>query len=207
MAEQTCDCCEPSVGAPTDRWLEERPVTSAPLPPDVSRTMNLFFDEPIETFEDFAGAIRGELDEESLHVADLCHTAAETPHRGIVGDAMYPFECFFDGVVLAYLVDEPVEVRTESPAGAPIELVVAPDGGIATTPPAAVMSFGISPEPSRRVDRSSVDEAVTSAVCPYVRAFRSREHYESWAAGVPAATVGMPLEAGVGVAACLTGEI
>lgn len=43
-----------------------------------------------------------------------------------------------------------------------------------------------------------------AAVCPYVKAFPSRESYERWAESVNGATVGMPLAAGVPFAIVLS---
>jgi alkylmercury lyase len=211
MSDQTCDCCgEMTVGQSTepapssDRWLDERPVTDAPLPSDVANTMSQFLGESVETLDDFVTAARDATGGGALAVDDLCHTEDETPHRAIAEDETYHFECFYDGVALAHLVNESVEIRTESPAHERIETRASPEGDIDVTPSDAVMSFGIAVgvEPPA-ADGRPVDEAAVAAMCPYVKAFPTRESYERWAETVDAATVGMPLTAGVPVAAAL----
>lgn len=250
-----------SVGHATDGWasgswwLDERPVTDAPLPSDVTAAMgDVLNATSINTLGDVAAAVRevvggdaegdagggagrdggrdaggvaaGEdaadataAESGALDAADLCHTAAETPHRATMGDETYRFRCFFDGVVLAHLADERVAVRTESPAGDPIGLEASPDGTLGVTPADAVMSFGVAataaadgPDAGVGSDDAvdgapSVDGATPEelAICPYVRAFPARDDYERWAEGVDAPTVGLPLAAGVAFAAALAG--
>lgn len=209
MSDQTCDCCKTTAGQPTkstlasDRWLDERPVTDAPLPSDVASTMSRFLGEPVETLDDFVTATRDATDGGALAVDDLCHTEDETPHRAIAEDETYYFECFYDGIALAHLVNESVEIRTESPAHERIEMRASPEGDIDVTPSDAVMSFGIALGVKPPADGRSVDEAAVAAMCPYVKAFPTRESYERWAETVDAAMVGMPLTAGVPVAAAL----
>lgn len=208
MSEQTCDCCEQDevptdTTSPLERWLDDRPVEEASLPPDMRRHAGRFLGEPVETTGDLVAAIRAAVGG-PLTVDELCHTAKETPHTATVGEETYTFECFFDGVGLAFLADGPVTVRTESPAGVPVEVIASPDGEVETTPPGAVMSLGIASdvaEPETDADRL---EAAYAAVCPYVKAFGSRTGYLNWAAGGDGATVGMPLAAGMSVAKSLT---
>lgn len=217
MSDQTCGCCGSAAGeqpedressdrrTTADRWLAARPVTDAALPADVGDAFGRFLGEDVATLGDIAAAIREASGGGALVVDDLCHAGAPTPHRATVGDETYYFECFYDGVVLAALRDEPVEIRTESPAGAEIELTMAPNGTVDATPTDAVLSFGIASdvEPPAH-DDPPVDEAAIQAICPYVKAFATRRSYESWAAGVDAATVGAPLADGASFAIALT---
>jgi alkylmercury lyase len=211
MSEQTCDCCEITVEqstehtSPSDRWLAERPVTKAPLPQEMARRMDRFFDrESVETLADFITAARNATGGGSISVDDLCHAAAETPHRAIVEGETYHFQCFYDGIALAHLVDKPVEIRTESPTDEPVTMQASPDGDISVTPPDAAMSFGVATVQETLLRESSIREAIYEAICPSVKAFSGREPYERWAEEIDAATVGMPLAAGVPVAAALT---
>lgn len=202
MSDETCSCGGSGVEQPTeetDRWVDDRPVRSALLPDDVARVMTAFFGTgPVETFDDFVAATR-EGAGGALAVEDLCHVDGETPHVARAAGETYRFRCFYDGVALAYLVDEPVEIRTESPAGTGIELRVTPDGEVETSPPEAVMSFGIATDAADVTDPTA--EAVYGQVCPYVKAFPSRDSYREWAAAVDAATVGVPIAAGLPIAA------
>lgn len=220
MSELDCDCCGSTAEqhddrvATADRWLEARPVTDAQLPADVTEAMERFLGESVETLDDVVAAMREATGGGPLAEEDLCYSDGETPHSATVGEETHYFECFFDGVALAFLADEPVEIKTETPAGEPIELTASPEGEVDSTPSDAVLSFGISrdvaPAPEaeaggEHTDRT-VDEAAIAAICPAVRAFSTRRSYETWAAAAGYATVGLPLEAGVPVAAALAGE-
>lgn len=209
MSNEACDCCgatpERSTGrtATPDRWLGERPVGEARLPPDVAEIMSRFYGaERVATLDDFVAATRAATGGGAIDVDELCHVEGETPHRATTVDETYHFRCFFDGIALAHLVDEPVDIRTESPAGTPVEMHATSDGDVDATPSDTVMSLGIAAD-AEAPDDEPTPEAVYEAVCPYVKAFPSRDTYESWAAGVDAATIGMPLAAGVPVAAAL----
>ena len=210
MSDQTCDCREPAAELTTerasshDRWLVERPVTNVPLPEDVGDHMGRFLGtEPVETLAGFVAALRDTIDRGSLAVDDLCHAATETPHRATTSGETYHSRCFYDGVALAHLADEPAKIHTENPAGKPIEMQASPDGDITVTPPDAAMSFGIAGDVDSVAPDGPHPEAAYKAICPYVKAFSTRESYERWAEGVDAPTVGMPLAASVPIAAAL----
>jgi alkylmercury lyase len=225
MSNQTADCCE-QCGATTDstsvalatsrepdapetdagaRWLDERPALDGSLPSDLARLASEFYGVgDVETLGDYATATRAAADG-NIEVADLCHADGETPHRATTNGETYHFQCFYDGVVLARLRSEPVSIRTESPGGSVVELEVAADGSVTDAPSAAAMSFGIAPE-AVTGDGEPTPEEVYGAVCPYVKAFPSREAYEGWAAATDAATVGLPLTAGLPVATALVPE-
>lgn len=223
MSDQTCDCCKTGDNITADdRWLTE-PVMNAPLPSDVKRHMSQFFGREIETLDALAGEIRevtgsdggsddgcgggDDASSGSLAIDDLCRVAAETPHQATTAAETYYFRCFYDGIMLAHLVDEPVEIRTESPAGELIEMRASPNGAIDVTPSDAVMSFSVvtDVEPSTDDDANpTIGEIAEMVMCPYVKAFPTRDAYAYWAAGSDGATVGMPLAAGVPFAAALT---
>lgn len=209
MSDQTCDCCGTADNTTVDdRWLTE-PVMNAPLPTDMKRHTSQFFGREIETLAVLAGAIREVAGSDgrstdgggSFVIDDLCHVGTETPHRATTADETYYFRCFYDGIVLAHLVGEPVEIRTESPVGEPIEMRASPDGTIDDTPSDAVMSFGIATGVEADPTVGEIDEMI---MCPYVKAFPTREAYAYWAEGVDGATVGMSLADGVSFAAALT---
>lgn len=186
----------------SERWLDERPVTEATLPPDVARAMEQFYGaDSVGTLEAFVAATRAAAGG-SIDVEDLCHVEGETPHRATTAEGIFHFRCFYDGVALALLADEPVEIRTESPAGTPIDVQVSADGDVEASPATAAMSLGVAAD-APATDGAPTPAAVYGAICPYVRAFPTRERYERWAAGAAAATVGMPLDAGVPIAGAL----
>jgi len=179
-------------------------VTNAPLPKDVEKRMSRFLGvASIDTLAGFVAALRDAISGESLAIEDLCHAAAETPHRATMDGETHHFRCFYDGVALAHLADEPVGVRTESPAGESIEVLASSGGYVDVTPPGAAMSFGIAGDVETADPDGPLPEEAYEVICPYVRAFSTRESYERWAKSVDAATIGMPLAAGVSVAAAL----
>jgi hypothetical protein len=212
------DCCEtttPSTDSTTadDRWIAED-VMNAPLPSTMTRSMSQFFGREIETLDAFVVAIREVTDgggdgDDPLSINDLCHTGVETPHRATTADETYHFRCFYDGVALAHLVDELVEIQTESPAGEIIAMSVSPNGDIDVTPADAVMSFGIATDVPSVDDTNagpSIEEMAMKVMCPYVKAFSTRAAYEHWAESVDGTTVGMSLAAGMPIAVALTSE-
>ena len=209
MSDQACDCCRSTTVRTTepashDRWLVGRPVRDAPLPQAVGRNVGrLLGEEPVDTLAGFVVAIRDATGGGSLAVDDLCHAATETPHRAAMDGEGYFFQCFYDGVALAHLADESVEIRTESPAGEPVEMRASPDGTVDVTPPDAAVSFGVAADGDAPRSADPTPGEAYGAICPYVKAFPSREAYDRWAESIDVATVGLPLAAGVPIAAAL----
>ena len=212
MSNEDCNCTDLTVGEADERtedsdsWIGERPVKTARLPADVAGNMSRFFGESVEGFGDVISAIRNVTEGDGIDVDELCHVEGETPHYAKTADETYYFRCFYDGIALAHLVNEAVEIRTETPTEDPIEMQVSPESSIDVTPSDAVMSFGVAT--GRDIPAGDVPTApeVYEAVCPYVKAFRTRGEYERWSNDVAATTVGIPLESGVPIAAALTGE-
>lgn len=220
MATETCGCdscggesTDDSTGATRkdrpsldERWLGGDDPLAAPLPADVRAGMErLLPGESVATLADWVDALRRvAADGGPIGVDDLCHADGETPHRGTLHGETHHFQCFFDAVALAELADAPVDIRTESPGGTVVEARASGDGDLSVTPDDAVVSFGAR----RDVDPSDGDPTLGDAyatICPAVKAFPDRAAYERWAADTPAATVAMPLSAGLGVARALTG--
>lgn len=211
MSGETCTCDvsndrdEGSETTAADRWIDERPPTDGSLPRDVTRLMSRFYSaDAVETLGDFVSATRADAGGGAIDVEDLCHVDGDSRHVATTPGETYHFRCFYDGIALSLLAEEPVEITTESPAGKSIEVRVTPDGDVESTPPGTVLSFGIAADVEPPAAGAPDPGDVYAAVCPYVKAFRTRAAYEGWAAAVDAATVGMPLEAGIPVAEALT---
>ena len=210
MSNQDCNCATPAVDGKdaqtpeTDGWIEARPVKTAEFPNPVADNMSRFFGASIDTFDDMVAAIRTVVEGDGIAIDELCHVDGETPHYAKTASEIYYFRCFYDGIALAHLVDEPVEIRTETPTEEPIEIQASPRDGVDVTPSDAVMSFGVTTEIDVPADETPSAPDVYGAVCPYVKAFYTREDYERWAKDVAATTVGIPLDAGVPIAAALT---
>ncbi|WP_306061498.1 organomercurial lyase [Natronococcus wangiae] len=210
MSDESCNCADlavdqtPKQTTNADSWVAERPVKTARLPEAMADNMGRFFGESIETFDDMISAIRNVVEGDGIAVDELCHVEKETPHYANTEDETYYFRCFYDGIALAHLVDEPVEIRTETPTNDPIEIQASPEGEIDVTPSNAVMSFGVAADCEVPAGHGPTAQGVYGAVCPYVKAFHTREDYERWETDVAATTVGIPLDAGVSIAAALT---
>lgn len=210
MSNQDCNCTDLTVDQTTGRaddsdgWIEERPVTTAQLPAGVAENMSRVFSEPIATLDDMTAAIRNIVEGDGIAVDELCHVKEETPHYARTDSESYYFRCFYDGIALAYLVDEEVEIHTETPTNAPIRIQASSERTVDVTPPDAVMSFGVTTDKEVPAGEFPTTKEVYEGICPYVKAFQTRSDYERWAADVLATTVGLPLESGVSIAAALT---
>jgi hypothetical protein len=202
-----CGCgsgIEPDGGgdAGTERWLDTEEPLKAPLPADLGAPLGRLIGEPpVETIAEWLAAVRRLTDGGAIGIEHLCHADGETPHRGRMDGETYYFQCFYDAVALAALADEPVEVRTESPAGAEIEAHATAEK-LRVTPEAAAFSFGVGQGIAAPDDGPTAGD-IYGAVCPYVRAFPDRAAYKRWAEEVPAATVALPLAGGTDIAAAL----
>lgn len=189
-----------------DRWIDARPVTEGRLPTDAARLLGRFYGgDDVETVGDFVAATRAGAGG-AISVDQLCYVDGDASHVARTAGETYRFRCFFDGVALSFLVDEPVEIATETPAGTTVDIRTTPDDTVESTPEGAVVSFGVARDVEVPGDGGPVPADVYAAVCPYVRAFRTREAYEGWAAAVDAATFAMPLSAGLPIARGLTEE-
>lgn len=191
-------------GTPQERWLPDENVLDADLPDDVQMALGRFLGtDPVETLGEWAATVRTHVGGGSITVDELCLTDRETAHSGRVDGETYHFACFYDAVIMAAVTDRPVDVRTRSPGGTVIEARAVGTDELRVSPREAAFSFGID----RRVEPPSSDgpslEASYAAICPYVRAFPTREAYERWAATVPAATVATPLVGATELAAAL----
>lgn len=134
-----------------------------------------FWRRMVETYETGLGR--------DLTPEDLC-TTDESPHRAEVDGEAYRFQCVTDAFVLGLAVEEPVTARTVTPVEAS-ELVVEFAGGEPiAVPEGAVLSFGV--ERDVEAPAGTLTPAETyGRVCPYSKAFASREAYERWDAANP----------------------
>jgi hypothetical protein len=186
------------------RWLSDTPVLESTLPEDVQRLLGrLLGDEPVETLAEWVDEVRRRTGGGEITIEELCHTGPMSPHRAEVGDDVYHFRCFYDAVILAALLDVPVDIQTESPSGKRIEASAVGTDELHVTPSDAVFSFGVAESVEPPGDEGPSNADVYAAVCPYVQAFPDADAYHQWARAVPAATVVLPLEGATDVAARL----
>lgn len=187
-----------------DRWTGESSTLEEPLPVDLQVALGRLLGRgPIERLDEWIEVVRRHTGGGGIVISDLCHVTDESGHWAVVDGDRYDFLCFYDTVILAALVDEPVEIRTESPNGTVIEAVAAGTDELQVTPAEAVFSFGVAEAVEPPTDGSPSNADVYAAVCPYVRAFPNGVAYHRWAASVPAETVALPLDGATELAARL----
>lgn len=186
------------------RWLTE-PVLDAELPPDVREAVHelLGGEAAIETLGEWIDEVRRLNGGGPIDVDRLCHAEDETGHWGEIDGDRYHFACFYDAVILSALAEEPVRIRTESPAGHVIEARAVGTESLTVSPDTAVVSFGIDSTVGSPETGELSPETLYAAVCPYVKAFRTPAAYEAWAESTGGATVAMPLSGATDVAAAL----
>ena len=211
MTEDSCPCCgdvsdyNVRNGSSTERWQVDDSVLTAELPEKLGSALGRFLGiESVDTLGGWVAAVRYHIDGDSITIDELCATDEETDHWGIVEGEKYYFSCFYDAVILAALVENPVDIRTKSPNGTVIEARAVGTDELTVDPEEAVFSFGIDedvPPPSADGPRL---ESGYAAICPYVKAFPNQEAYERWARSVHAETVDMPLAGATELAAALT---
>lgn len=196
---------------PTDapRFLDDEDadeVLTAGLPPEMAATIGRFLGrEPIRTLGEWAAALREGHGVDEITTEELCLTTETTPHRGVLDGETFNFACFYDAVILAAMTGDPVDIRTRSPEGATIEARAVGTDELTVDPPEAVFSLGIALDVETPGEAGLRPERGYEAICPYVRAFPDREAYTRWAASVPAATIGLPLEGATAFATALVG--
>jgi len=178
-------------------WLDE------PLPQDLQAALGEFFGSGrVETLDEWADEIRAKISEDSLSLDSLCHADGRTGHYGEMDGERYDFQCFYDVVIMAAVVGEPVDITSESPDGTVIEAHSTDGTDLSVTPDDAVFSFGINPDVAADKEEVTLEDGY-AAICPYVKAFSGREAYEEWAASVGVPTVAMPLDGATELATAL----
>ncbi len=217
-AATTCECCGDHEGLDFEAAVREvkrehtasiltpgegSTVLDVELPADLQAAIGeLLGDGSVETLGDWVGAVRRHTGGGAIDFEDLCHEREPTGHWGLLDGERHDFACFYDAVVMAALVDRPVDVRTESPAGTEVTAHATGDGSVTAEPPGTVVSFGVDSDAGSG-DGDPTREDVYQSVCPYVKAFATPETYERWDELVPAPTVAMDLEDATALAAAL----
>ena len=209
MPRDACSCCGDGTEQhenderTTDRSSVASAALDAELPRELRTALGRFSGtDSVDSLGEWAATVRQHVPGDAISFEDLCVIDEKSAHRGTIDGTTYHFACFYDAVILAALVDRPVDVWTTSPNGSVIEARAVGTDDLSVTPEDAVFSFGIEeavepPDDGLRVERGY------AAICPYVRAFPTRDDYERWAKTVPAATIAMPLSGATELAARL----
>ncbi|MFB6140235.1 MAG: organomercurial lyase [Halosimplex sp.] len=156
-------------------------------------------DERPETVGDWAASMREAIERERGRppaVEDLC-TDEAGDHAFVGDDGVQTYVCVLDPLVYPFLTGETGTVRSTTPVrGTEVAFEVGADG-VAVSHGGAVVSIGVSEDVDAMADTPL--ETVYREVCEYVQTFEDRAEYEAWAESVPAVTMGVPAETGLGI--------
>ena len=140
-----------------------------------------------------------------VSAADLCTTDA-SPHRAVVDGESQSFQCVTDAFIFAGLHDGDATIRTVSPLDGEALTVEFDAMGAAAAPEGAVLSLGVE-RGTGAPDSPVTPERMYGRLCPYSKAFTSREEYERWTDDRPEiATEVLPLDVALTLLARLTGR-
>lgn len=123
----------------------------------------------------------------------------DSRHVVRVPDDEYNTYCILDALILPFLLDEEVEIRSDPPGGEPPIQIRASPTELEARPASTVVSFGFSeavPEASEALeadDPQGLQDLVHAEGCPKINAFPDADAYRAWAEEAEAATVGMTL--------------
>jgi len=183
------------------RWFGNSEPMQATLPNELRETVEGFLGTTgLETLAVMVDALRRQTGTGSLDTGDLCYASTETEHWGVVDGETHHFQCFYDALVLAEIVESSVEIRTKSPEGTVVRAGRTESGEMTTEPSDAVMSFGIDQATPRHSSEGPAVEQLYAVICPYVKAFPSWVAYDDWSESTDGVTVGMPLADGTCIA-------
>lgn len=123
----------------------------------------------------------------------------ESRHEVRVGEDRYNTYCVLDALILPFVHDEEVEIRSTPPGGgSTVEIRAGPDA-LEAEPASTVVSFGFSddvpgaPAALPTDDPEGLTDLIHAEGCPQINAFPDADAYEAWAGEAEAATVAMTL--------------
>lgn len=130
---------------------------------------------------------------------DLLISDGETRHEVRIGDEVHHTYCFLDALVLPFVLDRRVEIRSHPPGGGESVEVVATPRRLEATPASTVMSFGVALDLPEAADELGTDDPaglldLTHAeACPRINAFPDEASYRAWDREAEAVSVVMTL--------------
>lgn len=130
---------------------------------------------------------------------DLLVSEGETRHEVRVGGDAYHTYCVLDALVLPFVLERRVEIRSQPPGSDEVIAIVATPQRLEASPASTVVSFGVSRdlvEASKELeaqDESALLELTHAEGCPRINAFPDHAAYEAWAQTAEAVTVVMTL--------------
>ena len=182
--------------------MTNQPSNTCPereIPPTVADQLQTAFalPRPPATLGDWVTITSAVVEDVGLTVGmeTLCTTKI-SPHEAIInGEPLY-FHCVLDALVVPFLreADDPVTIRSESPASGTVVDIQAGQDSLTVEPPDAVMSFGVAAD-VEAPDTDDVDQSLGYEwFCPYTNAFPSDAEYEEWASKTDAVTMAIPID-------------
>lgn len=130
---------------------------------------------------------------------DLLVSDGETPHEARVGDEVFHTYCVLDALVLPFVLEERVAIRSRPPKGGTvIEMDATPDR-LKAKPRGAVVSFGASlglPETTDKApqeDPEGLLDLTHEEGCPTINSFPNVDAYRAWDQDTDAVTVVLTL--------------
>lgn len=158
------------------------------------------------TFGEYVDEMASLVERDGLEVdLDTLCTTDDSPHRATFRGETQHYHCTLDALIVPFLADDVdrVDIETASPvSGDPITYTVA-DAAIEVEPTEAVLSFGVGTDVEGPSPDARSPALAYRRVCPYGKAFASREEYEQWAEATDAHTMPMTLEDALALAEAL----
>lgn len=130
---------------------------------------------------------------------DFLISDGKTRHEVRIGDEVHHTYCFLDALVLPFVLDRRVEIRSRPPGGGESVEVVATPRRLEATPASTVMSFGMALDLPEAADELGTDDPaglldLTHAeACPRINAFPDEAAYRAWDQEAEAVSVVMTL--------------
>lgn len=192
---------------PDDGTEYRGPDIPAPLGEQLAVALGLA-ERPL-AFGDYVDAMAWLVDRDGLDVDlnALCTTDA-SPHRARFDGKTRHYHCTLDAVIVPFLADDvgTVRVETACPVSGDRVRFTVTEWLVDAEPPGAVLSFGVAADVDEPPGDGHSPALAYRRVCPYGKAFASREEYDTWAAGTDAITMPISMADGLELARAL-GEI
>ena len=182
----------------------EHTLEARVLPSSLSEQfqISLGFDRRPETLAEWADATAELLDDAYVpeDPEDLCLTESSRHEARLDSETLY-LQCFFDTLLVPFVVDgtPEVQIRSRSPVSDTLVTGTVTPDEVSIEPDGAVMAFGAATDV---VSAAYLDVPATLAYrrfCPYIEAFPDEAAYERWDEATESG-VTMPLELAEGLA-------